>query len=40
MESTSLGDHVEAQEEWAGDYDPLADNEESRVLFAALDSFR
>lgn len=32
-------DHVEEQE-WAGDYDPLADEEESRVLFAALDSFR
>jgi hypothetical protein len=27
-------------EEWAGDFDPLADKEEQRVLFAALDSFR
>ncbi|PKY06029.1 putative trehalase [Aspergillus campestris IBT 28561] len=25
---------------WAGDYDPLADPEDRRVLFAALDSFR
>ncbi|EEP82208.1 conserved hypothetical protein [Uncinocarpus reesii 1704] len=28
------------QEEWAGEYDPLADPQERRVLFAALDSFR
>ncbi|EER42509.1 hypothetical protein HCEG_02786 [Histoplasma capsulatum var. duboisii H88] len=27
-------------EEWEGDFDPLADPEERRVLFAALDSFR
>jgi hypothetical protein len=27
-------------EEWAGDFDPLADKEEQRVLFATLDSFR
>lgn len=26
--------------EWEGDFDPLADPEERRVLFAALDSFR
>lgn len=25
---------------WAGDFDPLADPDERRVLFAALDSFR
>lgn len=25
---------------WAGDYDPLSDPEDRRVLFAALDSFR
>lgn len=25
---------------WAGDLDPLADPDERRVLFAALDSFR
>ncbi|KAL1953027.1 hypothetical protein VTO42DRAFT_3755 [Malbranchea cinnamomea] len=28
------------EQEWAGDYDPLHDQEERRVLFAALDSFR
>ena len=27
-------------EEWNGGYNPLADTEERRVLFAALDSFR
>lgn len=26
--------------EWSGEYDSLADAEERRVLFAALDSFR
>lgn len=26
--------------EWNGDFDPFADSEERRVLFAALDSFR
>ncbi|KAL2366494.1 hypothetical protein RJZ56_000539 [Blastomyces dermatitidis] len=30
----------ENPEEWEGDFDPLADPEERRVLFAALDSFR
>lgn len=25
---------------WDGDFDPFADPEEQRVLFAALDSFR
>ncbi|KAK2772166.1 hypothetical protein FQN52_005018 [Onygenales sp. PD_12] len=30
----------EKVEEWEGDYDPLADPDERRVLFAALDSFR
>jgi len=25
---------------WAGDFDPFADAEERRVLFAAFDSFR
>jgi hypothetical protein len=25
---------------WAGDFDPFADPEERRVLFAAFDSFR
>jgi carnosine N-methyltransferase len=29
-----------ASEEWAGDFDPLSDDEERRVLFAALDAFR
>ncbi|KAJ5901558.1 hypothetical protein N7495_002086 [Penicillium taxi] len=28
------------EEEWAGEFDPFADPEERRVLFAALDSFR
>ena len=27
-------------DEWNGDFDPLADPEERRVLFGALDSFR
>lgn len=27
-------------ETWEGEFDPLADPEERRVLFAALDSFR
>jgi len=30
----------EESEEWNGGFDPLADPEERRVLFAALDSFR
>ncbi|KAF4239012.1 hypothetical protein CNMCM8980_009495 [Aspergillus fumigatiaffinis] len=36
-------DHVDDSEElrsWSGDFDPLADPEERRVLFATLDSFR
>ncbi|EAW07305.1 uncharacterized protein ACLA_020120 [Aspergillus clavatus NRRL 1] len=33
------GDEDEVQS-WAGDFDPLADVEERRVLFATLDSFR
>lgn len=35
--------HVHEEEEersWAGDFDPFADPEERRVLFAAFDSFR
>lgn len=28
------------EESWEGEFDPLADPEESRVLFATLDSFR
>ena len=34
--------HTQEEEspEWAGDFDPLSDPEERRVLFAALDSFR
>ncbi|PGH28232.1 hypothetical protein AJ80_00123 [Polytolypa hystricis UAMH7299] len=31
---------LETEEVWAGEFDPLADPEERRVLFAALDSFR
>lgn len=32
---------LEGEEQtWAGDYDPFADPEERRVLFAAFDSFR
>jgi hypothetical protein len=31
--------HAKA-EEWEGDFDPLSDTEERRVLFAALDSFK
>jgi hypothetical protein len=26
--------------EWAGDFNPLSDAEERRVLYAALDSFK
>lgn len=35
-------DEHEADEirSWSGDFDPLADNAERRVLFAAFDSFR
>ncbi|PYI27008.1 N2227-domain-containing protein [Aspergillus indologenus CBS 114.80] len=33
-------DDSEDVRSWAGDFDPLADAEERRVLFAALDSFR
>lgn len=36
--------HPETQPEdaqsWQGDFDPFADDEERRVLFAAFDSFR
>lgn len=28
------------QQQWDGEFDPFADPEERRVLFAALDSFR
>lgn len=31
---------AETSGEWSGEYDPLTDPEEKRVLFAALDSFR
>ncbi|PYH45679.1 N2227-domain-containing protein [Aspergillus saccharolyticus JOP 1030-1] len=33
-------DDSEDVRSWAGDFDPLADQDERRVLFAALDSFR
>ncbi|KAJ5912411.1 hypothetical protein N7504_001294 [Penicillium tannophilum] len=32
--------HEEDQRSWAGEFDPFADPEERRVLFAAFDSFR
>jgi hypothetical protein len=32
--------HEEDQRSWGGDFDPFADPEERRVLFAAFDSFR
>lgn len=32
--------HEEDQRSWSGDFDPFADPEERRVLFAAFDSFR
>ena len=36
-----LGGHeIDPTEAWGGDFDPFADAEEKRVLFAALDSFR
>ncbi|KAI9701088.1 MAG: hypothetical protein M1836_001757 [Candelina mexicana] len=31
--------NVTDEREWVGDYDPFADTEEKRVIFAALDSF-
>lgn len=31
--------NVSAEQEWRGEYDPFADPEEKRVIFAALDSF-
>ncbi|EGD90831.2 hypothetical protein H112_01414 [Trichophyton rubrum D6] len=33
-------DEEEVEEEWSGAFDPFADPEERRVLFASLDSFR
>lgn len=30
----------EDAQSWQGDFDPFADEEERRVLFAAFDSFR
>ena len=30
---------VEEDQRWGGDFDPFADPEEKRVLFAAVDSF-
>lgn len=36
-------DHDQDNDEtrsWAGDFDPFAETEERRVLFAAFDSFR
>lgn len=33
-------DDSEDVRSWSGDFDPLADPEERRVLFATLDSFR
>lgn len=37
MESEESQDPAET---WEGEFDPLADPEERRVLFTALDSFR
>lgn len=37
MAMNELGDDDDT---WAGDFDPFADPEERRVLFATLDSFR
>jgi hypothetical protein len=39
MQAESLTMEAEAGE-WGGDFDPFSDQEEKRVLFAALDSFR
>jgi carnosine N-methyltransferase len=41
-EDNSPGQMAAADENqsWQGDFDPFADQEERRVLFAALDSFR
>ncbi|KAE8343950.1 hypothetical protein BDV24DRAFT_172266 [Aspergillus arachidicola] len=40
MASDSQHQDDEEVRSWAGDFDPLADPDERRVLFAALDSFR
>jgi hypothetical protein len=40
MASDSQHHDDEEVRSWAGDFDPLADPDERRVLFAALDSFR
>lgn len=41
MADQDIHSHEEGEERsWAGDFDPLADPEERRVLFAAFDSFR
>ena len=34
------GPQPEDAQSWQGDFDPFADEEERRVLFAAFDSFR
>ena len=39
-ESSSSQPLVENEGQWAGDFDPLSDNDERLVLFAALDSFK
>jgi hypothetical protein len=33
-------DQSEEAQSWQGDFNPFADQEERRVLFAAFDSFR
>lgn len=35
-----MNDTPDPSDTWEGEFDPLADPEERRVLFAALDSFR
>jgi hypothetical protein len=34
-----MNEKDESQTEWAGDYDPIDDSDDRRVLFSALDSF-
>jgi hypothetical protein len=37
---TEATEETEEVRSWAGDFDPFADPDERRVLFAAFDSFR
>lgn len=40
MSDLNRPEAVEEARSWQGDFDPFADQEERRVLFAAFDSYR